>query len=284
MGPTENVVRPVDRTTGPGSGTAVAVAPTPTGRADQMPPVPVQRDRPQPAPVHARRAAGRSSHERDLAIGAHLPLVRRIASRFVGRGEPYDDLVQVGTVGLVHAVDRYDAARGPFAPFAAVTITGEIRRHLRDNASPVHVPRTVKDLHSPIVNALEHLGHTLQRTVTVTDVAAHLGVAPSQVRDATWASCATRTLSLDDAERDGTPHDAYGVEDFARAELRATLTPLLSRLPARQVQILYLRFAKDLPQQEIAGLLGISQMHVSRLLRSSLTSLREGLGQAPGTV
>lgn len=277
---------------------AVATAPAPTGRADHVPPVPVQRDRPEPRPAPVptrrdtarrdvarrdtgRRDAGRSTSERDHAIGAHLPLVRRIASRFIGRGEPYDDLVQVGTVGLVQAVDRYDAARGPFAPFAAVTITGEIRRHLRDNAAPVHVPRTVKDLHSPIVNAIEHLSHTLQRTVTITDVAAHLGVAPSQVRDAAWASCAVRTLSLEDTEGDGPARNAYGVEDFARAELRATLTPLLSRLPERQVQILYLRFAKDLPQQEIAGLLGISQMHVSRLLRSSLTALRAGLSATP---
>jgi RNA polymerase sigma-B factor len=180
---------------------------------------------------------------------------------------------------LVNAVDRFVADRGPFVPFAATTIIGEIRRHLRDHTAPVHVPRPLQDLRAPILAAHEHLTQTMGRTVYPHDIANFLGIDPTQVRAVAEAGAAQNVLPLTITDPD--LHGSFGQNidiNLSRVEDRVTLAPHLAQLDARQRTIVTLRFAHGLSQSEIAERVGLSQMHVSRILRQSLALLRASLG------
>jgi RNA polymerase sigma-B factor len=217
---------------------------------------------------------------RRTVIETHLPLVHHLAQRFKGRGEPYDDLVQVGTIGLLHAVDRFDPERGAFAAFAVPTIVGEIRRHFRDRGWAMRIPRRIQDLGRRVSEARETLTHTLDRSPTVQEIAEHLEVDPDLVIEALDTASAYITVPLpttaEESDRMGKAFEDAGLE---LVEQRETLRPLLARLPEREQRILELRFGKGLSQAQIAAEVGVSQMHVSRLLTKSLNILRSGLTQ-----
>ncbi|MFN8079534.1 MAG: SigB/SigF/SigG family RNA polymerase sigma factor [Kineosporiaceae bacterium] len=214
---------------------------------------------------------------RHAAIEANLPLVHHLARRFTGRGEPYDDLVQVGTIGLLNAVDRFDPERGSFTAFAVPTILGEIRRHFRDRGWALRVPRRLQDLARRVSEAREVLTQRLGRSPTVQELATHLDIEPDLVLEALETAGVYATVPM--------PTSAEGVElelpmveeDYDTIEVRATLQPLLANLPPRERRILVLRFVRNLSQSQIAAEVGLSQMHVSRLIARSLATLRRSL-------
>ncbi len=204
--------------------------------------------------------------------------MHHLAQRFRGRGEPYDDLVQVGTIGLLHSVDRYDPGRGSFAAFAVPTIVGEIRRHFRDRGWAMRIPRRVQDLGRRVSEARETLTHNLDRSPTVQEIATYLEVDADLVLEALETATAYITVPLpttaDESDRMAKAFEDSGLE---LVEQRETLRPLLAQLPAREQRILELRFARGMSQSQIAAEVGVSQMHVSRLLAKSLAILRSGL-------
>jgi RNA polymerase sigma-B factor len=222
---------------------------------------------------------------RDRAIRAWLPLARRLAGRFSGRGEQLDDLVQVATIGLIKAIDRYDSARGcPFVHFAMPTILGEVRRHFRDHTWDVRVPRRLQELGLDIAQATDQLCQRLGRAPTPADLADHLGRSEKEVREAMVGGDAYSAVSLDrpvtNQEEAGTTlGDLVGGDDPALelADQRVALAPAMRALPPREQRILTLRFHGNLTQSEIAERVGLSQMHVSRLLAKSLATLRTQL-------
>lgn len=211
-------------------------------------------------------------------VEAQLPLVHHLAQRFRGRGEPYDDLVQVGTIGLLNAVDRFDPSRGTFTAFAVPTILGEIRRHFRDRGWAMRVPRRLQDLGRRVATSREELTHSLGRSPTVHELAAHLDEDVEAVLEALDSASAYTTVPLPSAPEDVEfGHLGFVDEGLELVEDRATLRPLLARLPPRERTILALRFIRGMSQSQIAAEVGVSQMHVSRLLTRSLGALREGL-------
>lgn len=223
---------------------------------------------------------------RDQAIVAWLPLATDLAHRFAGRGEPLADLLQTATVGLIKAVDRFDVARGTdFPAFAVPTIVGEVKRYFRDQTWDLHVPRRLQELRRAIAQSTELLAHELGRTPTTAEIAADLQLAERDVRDGMRASSAYTTISLDAPATAGSEEpgaslgDLLGEEDaeLARAELRMTVAPAVAALSERHQRILHMRFFSNLTQEQIARQIGISQMHVSRLLTRILTELREQL-------
>jgi RNA polymerase sigma-B factor len=207
-------------------------------------------------------------------IEAHLPLVRALALRFARGGEPLDDLVQAGAVGLIRAVDRYDADRGPFEAYAVPSITGEIRRHLRDRCATVRIPRRAFEERARIRRARLELEARTGRAATVAEIARVAGVAPADVVDALDLP---RVEPLE--EGDGTPADPIGELDD-----RLALAAAFRSLPLRERRILLLAFYGERSQRHIAGDLGMSQIHVSRLLRSALDRLRAALDEGAGPV
>jgi RNA polymerase sigma-B factor len=221
---------------------------------------------------------------RDELVELHLPLVEHLARRFAGRGEPLDDLVQVGTIGLIKSVDRFDTERGvEFSTYATPTVVGEIKRHFRDKGWAVRVPRRLQELRLALSAATEDLAHSLGRAPTVAELAVRLGVSEEDVLEGLESANAYSTVSLDagsDTE-DGPAAmlDTIGIDDDALegVEYRESLRPLLAKLPARERRILLLRFFRNMTQSQIADEIGISQMHVSRLLARTLAELREGL-------
>jgi RNA polymerase sigma-B factor len=217
---------------------------------------------------------------RRQAVESQLPLVHHLAQRFRGRGEPYDDLVQVGTIGLLNAVDRFDPERGAFTGFAVPTILGEIRRHFRDRGWAMRVPRRLQELGRRVSAAREELTHTLGRSPTVQELAAHLQEDVDLVLEALDSASAYTMVPLPSTPED-TTQGRLGVLDdsLELVEDRATLRPLLAQLPARERTILALRFIRGMSQSQIAAEVGVSQMHVSRLLTRSLGTLREGLSE-----
>lgn len=221
---------------------------------------------------------------RDRTIEAWLPLARHLANRYAGRGEPADDLFQVATLGLIKAVDRFDADRGvDFAGFAIPTIIGELKRHFRDRTWSIRVPRRLQELRLAITGANNELNHTLGRAPTVADIAAHLKITEEEVLEGLEGARAYNSTSLSTpttANGDTTLGDTLGGEDseFELAELRVALGPALATLDEREQKILSLRFYGNLTQSEIAEKVGVSQMHVSRLLTRSLAKLRKHLG------
>lgn len=222
---------------------------------------------------------------RNALVTEHLSLAEACARRFANRGEPLDDLEQVAMVGLVKAVERFDPRQGvPFAGFAVPTITGELRRHFRDATWALKVPRGAKDLHVRIPAAVERLQTALGRPPTPGEMAEDLGVSVDQVLDALDAGSAYRTSSADTVE--GAAAVGYAVArrtDPAAVgpEDRVLLERLLASLPERERTIVWLRFFEDRSQSEIAEHVGMSQVHVSRLLRRTLRQLRERVDPEP---
>ncbi|MFK4121167.1 MULTISPECIES: SigB/SigF/SigG family RNA polymerase sigma factor [Streptomyces] len=219
---------------------------------------------------------------RDDLVKAWLPMAERIAVRFRGRGESTEDLYQVAALGLVKAVDHYDPGRGrAFEAYAVPTITGEIKRHFRDHMWTLHVPRRVQDLRNRVRHALKDLSATTPgRAPTVAEVAAYAQLSEDEVRTGMEALECFSTLSLE-AELPGT--DGYALEDalgerdpgYDTVVDRVAVAPCLRSLPERERTILYLRFFGGMTQSRIAEQLGISQMHVSRLLSGCFAQLRE---------
>jgi RNA polymerase sigma-B factor len=212
-------------------------------------------------------------------IERHLGLARHLALRYSDSGEPLDDLFQVASLGLVNAVDRFDPARGvAFTTFAVPTITGELKRHFRDRGWAIHVPRDLKDAALRVRRALAD--HTGERAPTPAELAETTGLSLETVLEALEAAGAQRAHSLDAPtgpdEDAGTLVDLLGDDDdeLDRAEQRVLLGDLLTILRPREREILRLRFAEDLTQSEIGAQVGISQMQVSRVIRSALARLR----------
>jgi RNA polymerase sigma-B factor len=218
---------------------------------------------------------------RDELVAAHLGLAEYLARRFANRGEPLDDLVQVASLGLVKAVNRFDPTRGvEFSTYATHTVVGELKRHFRDKGWAIRAPRRMQELYLRLGKVVGTLGQELGRSPTIAELASETQVSEEEVLEALEAGQAYRFASLDapgsgDSEGESLA-SRLGEEDAAlvAAERRATLSPLLSQLPPRERTILHLRFFDGLTQSEIATRLGISQMHVSRLLARSLAQLR----------
>ncbi|MDQ1713698.1 MAG: polymerase sigma-B factor [Frankiaceae bacterium] len=234
--------------------------------------------------LFAELAAGAGSAVRDELVRMHLPLVEYLARRFRNRGEPLEDLVQVATIGLIKSIDRFDLERGvEFSTYATPTIVGEIKRHFRDKGWAIRVPRRLQELKLTLTKATGELSQTLGRSPTVGELAAHLSLTEEEILEGLESANAYSAISLDatDSGDDDSPavSDSLGMVDEALegVEYRESLKPLLDKLPAREKKILVLRFFGNMTQSQIAGELGISQMHVSRLLARTLAQLREGL-------
>lgn len=214
----------------------------------------------------------------------YLPVARHIARRYAGRGEPLEDLEQVACLGLLNCIQRYQPGLGHhFLGFAVPTITGEIRRHFRDKTWAMRVPRRLKDLHIAVGNAVRELSCQLNRAPRPSDIATHLAITTEEVLEALEASQSYHPASLDErltaeplsatvGDRLGGPEPAY-----ERFTLSHTLAPHLAALPARERNIVIMRFFDDMTQTQIAAKVGLSQMHVSRLLTRTLTQLRGAL-------
>jgi RNA polymerase sigma-B factor len=217
---------------------------------------------------------------RERAIEAWLPLAQHLARRYHGRGEPLGDLVQVATVGLIKAVDRFEPERGlDFGAFAVPTVLGEIKRHFRDRTWMIRVPRRLQELRLDITAANNELMHKLDRSPTVADIAAHLEITEDEVIEGLEGAraYAATSLSTPTGEDGGAElADTLGAVDegFELAELRVALGPAMTVLDERERTILAMRFYGNQTQQEIAGQIGISQMHVSRLISRALAKLR----------
>jgi RNA polymerase sigma-B factor len=236
------------------------------------------------APALAEYAALPADHPsrealRDKLVAGHLPIVKHIARRFGGRGEPVEDLEQAGTIGLIGAVDRFDPDRGiEFLSFAIPTITGEIRRHFRDHTWSTRVPRRLKDLQSQLAGVVGPLSQELGRAPRPSEIAHRLDVPLEDVVAGLEAQQAYRTSSMDElsAGTDVSLADRLGDADVEldQVEYRETLLPLLDELSERDRTIVMLRFFGNQTQTQIAEAVGISQMHVSRLLMQILAHLR----------
>lgn len=222
--------------------------------------------------------APRRSEIRATVAEAELPLVHHLAQRFRGRGEPYDDLVQVGTIGLINAIDRFDPTRGSFTSFAVPTILGELRRHFRDKGWALRVPRRLQDLGRRVGESRETLTHALGRSPTVQEISRHLDTDVELIVEALDMACAYATVPLPTAPLEVDQFALGSLDDgIELVEHRETLRPLLARLPARERRILALRFIRGMSQSQIASEVGMSQMSVSRLLSRSLATMRESL-------
>ena len=207
-----------------------------------------------------------------------MPLVRHIARRYANRGEPLDDLVQVGAVGLIKAVDRFDIDRGvKLSTFAAPNIAGEIKRHFRDRGWSVRVPRDIQELNAKLTQAVDKLTTQLGRSPNIAEIAAAVKATEEQVLDAMQGAQSYSTVSFDEPVGENrTALETLGAEDeeFLTAERRVLLAAGMKGLAAREQEIMRLRFFEGLTQREIAEQVGISQMHVSRLIRRSLDDMR----------
>ena len=226
---------------------------------------------------HRVFSSTRSQALRAELVEAHMGLARQVARRFANRGEALDDLTQVATMALLKALDRFDPDRGvKFSTYATSSMTGELKRHFRDHAWAIRVPRSIQELHLATNEAVETLRQRLGRSPTVLEIAEYVGHPEDEVLLAIEAGRAYRISSLDAPA----PGEDRGIElgdddlGFDGAEGRHDLSPLLARLPKRERRILHLRFAEGLTQSEIADRVGLSQMHVSRLLARSLAELR----------
>jgi RNA polymerase sigma-B factor len=219
---------------------------------------------------------------REVLIERFMPLVRSLARRYGRSSEPLEDLLQVASLGLLKAIDRFDPERGhPFASFAVPTILGEMRRYFRDSGWAVHLPRGAQEQALKVRDAQDRLASERGRAPTVGQLAEYLELGTEEVIDALQAIQAYETLSLDapppgTEDEAATYADAMGREDerYELVELDATLTTALEHLPARERTVLRMRFFEDLTQTEIAARVGVSQMQVSRVLRRSLDRLR----------
>jgi RNA polymerase sigma-B factor len=220
---------------------------------------------------------------REQLIARHLPLVRSLARRYAGRGEALEDIEQVGAIGLIKAIDRFELEREvSLATYATPNVVGEIKRHFRDKGWAIRVPRALQELNASMSGAIERLTVKLSRSPSIAEIAAELETTPEQVLEALEVGSAYSTVSLSGApggDEELDPLETIGEEDegFQRSEDRAALAPALQRLPPREREILRMRFEEGLPQTQIAQRVGLSQMHVSRLIRKSLAEMREQL-------
>jgi len=225
---------------------------------------------------------------REELVHRFMPLARSLARRYGRSSEPFEDLLQVASLGLLKAIDRYDGERGhPFQSYAVPTILGEMRRYFRDSGWAIHVPRGAQERALKVRDAQERISNRSGRAATVNQLAEYLEIDVEDVIDALQAIRAYETVSLDaprgGGEDDVVPYgDTIGRDDerYELVELDATVSTALGHLPARDRLVLQLRFVEDLTQTEIAERVGISQMQVSRLLRRSLDQLR-ALTDAP---
>ena len=222
---------------------------------------------------------------RERLVDQYIGLVEFLARRFRNRGEPLEDLVQVGTIGLLKAIERFELEREvEFSTYATPTIVGELKRHFRDKGWAVRVPRRLQELHLELTKVVSSLGQELGRSPTVTEIAKSAGTSEENVLEGLEIAQAYNFTSLDapiDSDDAGSTSfaDQLGSEDdqLVNLEYRAALAPEMAKLPERERRILYLRFFKGMTQSEIADRLDISQMHVSRLLNRTLMRLREAL-------
>ncbi len=227
-----------------------------------------------------RYASTRDATLRDEIVASTLWIATRSARRFVDRGEPFDDLVQVARLGLLKAIDRFDPSHGVhFGAYATPTIVGELRRHFRDHTWSVHVPRRAKDLRPAVNAANEDLGKELGRSPRVTEIAERLRIPTDVVIEALEANNAYRAHTLDAA---GTGQSTAVDGGFEESLDREVVAGLLDRLQPRERKILQLRFFDELSQEQIASQIGTSQVHVGRLIAASLAELRRHL-QAEST-
>ncbi|HEV7808098.1 MAG TPA: SigB/SigF/SigG family RNA polymerase sigma factor [Solirubrobacteraceae bacterium] len=226
---------------------------------------------------------------RERLVERFLPLATGLARRYERSGEPIDDLEQVASLGLIKAVDSFDPDRGAaFGAYAVPMILGEIRHHFRDHTWVLHVPCHTRELTLRVTRAVRQLTEQLHREPSVREIAAAIGATREDVLRALQASGARRALSFGEACRSGRREDSQHAtlgdvlgfcdEGFARAEDRAVLASLLQSLSARQRVVLYLRFDRDMTQAQIASVVGLSQMHVSRIIGESLVFLRSSAG------
>jgi RNA polymerase sigma-B factor len=222
---------------------------------------------------------------RDELVEMYLNLVKYLASRFRNRGEPIDDLIQVGTIGLIKAIDRFDIERAvEFTTYATPTIVGELKRYFRDKGWAVKVPRRLQELSFRVNQAIDALTQRLQRTPTVEEIAGYLEVTADEVLEAMETSEAYNFVSLE-SDRGGDGAETFSILEYVGRDDqfmtviddRATLSAALRGLAPQEQQALYLRFFRGLTQTEIARQMDISQMQVSRLLRRTLKVLRENL-------
>ena len=220
---------------------------------------------------------------RTLLIERMMPLVRHIARRYANRGEPLDDLVQVGAVGLIKAVDRFDLERGvKLSTFAAPNIAGEIKRHFRDRGWSIRVPRDIQELNAKLTQATDRLTTKLSRSPTIAELAVAVKATEENVLDALQGAQSYSTVSFEEPIGENrTALELLCEEDpgFMTAERRVLLTDGMRILAEREQQIMRLRFFDGLTQREIAEQVGISQMHVSRLIRRSLDDMRQQMAE-----
>lgn len=241
------------------------------------------------APLFERLAgpdltAAERERVRERLITGYLPVAEHIARKFGNRGQPVEDLRQVAMIGLINAVDRFDPEQGrEFLAFAVPTITGEVRRYFRDSAWAVRVPRRLKELSQTVRRTSERLSRQLGHSPRPSDIAAELGVPIEEVYEGLQANLAYETDSLDRPVAGAAPMGeiAFGDVDPRLESVadRVALYPALARLPPREALIVSLRFFGDLTQTEIARRVGLSQMHVSRLLAASLRTLRSTMSE-----
>jgi RNA polymerase sigma-B factor len=230
--------------------------------------------------IIARYYETRSPAARDQVVNSYQGLAYSLANRFAQRGEELDDLNQVALIGLLKAIDRFDPDRGAeLTTFATATILGELKRHLRDRGWSIRLPRRVHDLHLQSQQAIDELTQEFGRSPTLPEIGARLDVGVEDVVEALDAGGLRHNTSLEAPVSGGEDHaltNRLGAGDHRIAEIdgKLTMSPLLARLPERQQQILTLRFVVGYSQTEIASVVGVSQMQVSRLLARSLAQLR----------
>jgi RNA polymerase sigma-B factor len=231
-----------------------------------------------------RYGQDRSPTVREELVERFMPLARRLAARYAGGAEPFDDLVQVASVGLVKAIDRFDPARGTaFSTFAVPTILGELKRHFRDRGWSVHVPRDVQERILKVERAMSELPAKLGHSPTVQEIAERIEATDEEVLEAMHAAQGHHAVSLDatstlgDGDEPGPLRDRIGEEDlaFETVEYGEAIGPVLQEISERDRKVLHLRFVEDMTQSEIAEQVGVSQMHVSRILRATVEKLRE---------
>jgi RNA polymerase sigma-B factor len=220
---------------------------------------------------------------RELLVQRHLPLVRALARRYAGRGESLEDIEQVGAIGLIKAIDRYELSREvALTTYATPNVVGEIKRHFRDKGWAIRIPRGLQELNAKMSSTIERLTAKLGHSPSIAEIAQELQTTPEQVLEAMEAGSAYAPVSLSagpSGEGELDPMETIGTEDsnFERTEQRASLEPALELLPDREREILRMRFEDGLTQTQIAEQVGVSQMHVSRLIRKSLARMRAEL-------
>lgn len=240
------------------------------------------------AQLLARYAESRDPRLREALVERFLPLARSIAKRYRKAEEPFDDLLQVASLGLLKAIDRFDPARGiAFSSFAVPTIVGELRRHFRDRCWSVRPPRELQERALEVDKYRTELTSRLGRAPSVREIGQALELSDEQVLEALQAQQGMRATSLDAPRGNGDDHDATlgdatGTLDpeLARAEHRATLSRLFERLDERERRVLQLRFEEDLTQEQIGKIVGVSQMQVSRIIRGAVAKLAAARGEA----